>query len=394
MASRLAIVASHPVQYHAPWFAHLAREPGLEVRVFYLWDFGVRAAVDPGFRQPVRWDVPLLEGYAHEFVPNRGTGAGTAAFFGLWNPALPARLRAWRPDAVLLTTYAYASIAHLLLRWGRGDAPLVIRGDSHRLVPPRGPLAALRRALIAAVFRRMSAALYVGTANRAYFRAHGVPEERLFHSPHAVDNARFLAARAAAEADAPAWRRSLGIADGHRVVLFAGKLEEKKRPLDLLEAFATARLERAALLFVGAGELEPRLRAAARGRGDVHFAPFQNQSRMPLVYAAGDVLVLPSLGPAETWGLAVNEAMCLGRPAIVSDHVGCAGDLVRPGETGLVFPAGDVAALREALGTALADPARLRAWGEQAGRHVLAYSYENATAGLMAALRHLRVVPS
>lgn len=391
MPTKLAIVATHPIQYYAPWFAHLAREAGLAVRVFYLWDFGVAAHVDRGFQRPVRWDVPLLEGYAHEFVENRSPSPGTAGYFGLWNPALPRRVRAWAPSAVLLTAYNFASIGHFLLRWGTDNPPLLFRGDSHRLVPRHGMTQALKRRLIAAVFRRFAAALYVGSANRDYFALHGVAAQRLFHSPHAVDNERFFAARASAEAEAPAWKRSLGIPEGNRVILFAGKFEEKKRPLDLLRAFLDAGVERASLLFVGSGPQEAALRAAAAGRSHVHFAPFRNQSLMPLTYAAGDVFVLPSFGPAETWGLAVNEAMCMGRAVIASDHVGCARDLVIAGETGLTFPAGNVAALAEMLRAALADPSRLKEWGERARARIRSYSFEQATAGLVAALRHLGI---
>src|SRR5262249_5607505 len=151
-----------------------------------------------------------------------------------------------------------------------------------------------------------------------------------------------------------------------RLILFAGKYEEKKRPLDLLRAFTDARLEGVSLLFVGSGELEEELRANAAGRRNIYFAAFQNQSRMPTVYAACDLFVLPSYGPSETWGLAVNEAMCMGRAVVVSDHVGCARDLVLPGETGLVFRAGDVNALAQSLRSAFSDPARLKLWGERA----------------------------
>jgi glycosyltransferase involved in cell wall biosynthesis len=391
---KLAIVATHPIQYYAPWFACLARHSGLDIRVFYLWDFGVAAHVDRGFQVPVTWDVPLLEGYSHEFVKNRSRKPGTAGYFGLWNPGLPRRVRSWQPDAVLLTAYNYASIGHFLLRRRAGDAPLIFRGDSHRLAPRSGWREFVKRGLIAAVFRRFSAALYVGSANREYFLQHGVPAQRLFYAPHAVDNERFFAARAAAEAAAPAWKRSLGIPEDHRVVLFAGKFEEKKRPLDLLRAFRDARLEKTSLLYVGSGPLEAAMRAAAAGMSDVFFSPFRNQSEMPLAYAACDLFVLPSFGPSETWGLAVNEAMCMGRPVIASDHVGCARDLVLPGETGLSFPAGDAGALGAALRSALAEPARLKAWGARANEHIRGFSYENATAGLLAALRFLQVAAS
>jgi glycosyltransferase involved in cell wall biosynthesis len=266
-----------------------------------------------------------------------------------------------------------------------------LRGDSHRLVRPTGPSAWAKRQLLTRLFDRFAAFLYVGRANREYYRLHGVPDDRLYFAPHAVDNDRFIAARAEAEAAAREWKRELGIPDGRTVVLFAGKLEPKKRPGDLLDAFRQVAVPGACLLFVGSGPLEGELRRRAADVPGVYFAPFQNQSRMPRAYAAGDVLVLPSFGPGETWGLCVNEAMCLGRPAVVSTHVGCAADLVTDGETGRVFPAGDVSALAAILRDVCADPAARTRWGEAAIRRVRKYSYTEATEGL---LRCLDGIPS
>jgi glycosyltransferase involved in cell wall biosynthesis len=177
------------------------------------------------------------------------------------------------------------------------------------------------------------------------------------------------------------------------VVLFAGKFETKKRPLDLLKAFAALRHPSAVLVFVGAGALEHELKrqAASLGPGRVIFEGFQNQSAMPRTYALADLVLLPSYGAGETWGLCINEAMNLARPVIVSSHVGCGPDLVIQGQTGWIVPAGDGEALRAALSDALSNPARLKIMGLAARAHVEHYSYAEASAGLMAALR--AVVP-
>ncbi|MEO1002592.1 MAG: glycosyltransferase family 4 protein [Cyanobacteria bacterium J06638_7] len=389
---RLAVVVSHPIQYYAPWFARLAAEPDLELMVFHLWDFGITARHDRGFGQALRWDLPLLAGYPSRLVPNRASDPGTHHLGGLHNPTLVPELLAWRPDAVLLFGYAWRSQLRLLLDPRLRPVPILLRGDSHRLVPPPG-LAARGRALVAGLlrrllFRRVGAALAVGRANAAWLAASGLPPRRVVLAPHAVDNDRFRAAAPTARAEARAWRAELGIAAEAPVLLFAGKFESKKRPLDLLEAFAALRHPTAVLVLVGAGALEGELRrrAAALPPGRVVLVPFQNQSAMPRVYALGDLLVLPSCGPGETWGLCVNEAMNLARPAIVSSHVGCGPDLVLPGRTGWVFPAGNRAALCAALAEALADPARLRAMGEAAREHVAGSSYAAATDGLRRAL--------
>ena len=390
---RLAIVASHPVQYYAPWFRFLAATGRVDPKVFYLWDGGVRERLDPGFGHAVRWDVPLLEGYAHEFVPNCSPRPGPDRFFGLRNPSLRARLRAFAPRAALLIGYNHQSFLRAIFdRWPRCPSfPLIFRGDSHRLVPrPDSLRERLRRHAIAAVYRRFAAVLYVGEANQAYFRWHGVPGKRLFFAPHAVDNDRFMAAPEATARDAVAWRQSLGVPAARPLIVFAGKFEDKKRPLDLLSAFTRVEpATGASLLLVGAGRLEGELRARAAGHPHVYFAPFQNQTQMPRTYAAADLFVLPSYGRGETWGLAINEALCAARPVVVSDHVGCAADLVVPGVNGWVFPAGDVAALAGALREALSDRARLGRWGAEGRRIVERYSYAGASRGLFEALESL-----
>jgi glycosyltransferase involved in cell wall biosynthesis len=388
---KLAIISTHPIQYYAPWFAYLSNKTNLDVRVFYLWDFGVTRCLDKGFDVSVQWDIPLLEGYDYEFIANKSYSAGTGHFMGLWNPDLLYRVRQFSPDAILLTAYNYASITYFLWRWRKERVPLLFRGDSHRLVPRHGFFESIKRAVIARVFRYFSAVLYVGSANREYFALHRVPDERLFFSPHAVDNERFITSHDAAAVEAGSWKRSLGIPDHHRVVLFAGKFEVKKRPLDLLRAFLSAGLENTSLLYVGSGVLEQSLRTLSAGHPQVHFAPFQNQSLMPRTYAACDLFVLPSFGSTETWGLAVNEAMCMGRAVIVSDHVGCAQDLVIPNENGLVFPAGDVNALANCLRDALSDVVRLQAWGERGRELIKGYSYKQATEGLIKALTSLGI---
>lgn len=381
---RLAIITSHPIQYYAPWFRYLKEFTDLNLRVFYLWNFGITSQTDQQFNQTLKWDIPLLEGYDHEFVPNVSQRPGTSHFWGLQNPTLMDQVRAFQPDAVLMMNYNYASLYRFLWSWR--DTPLLFRGDSHRLVPETGLKAALKRQWITQIYRRFDACLYVGQANREYLHYHGVTDERLFYSPHAIDNDRFLNETKTAQVEAILWKQALGIPDNHQVILFAGKLTAKKRPLDLLKAFLQAHLPRVSLLFVGSGSLETDLRQHAQVSGNPHiyFAPFQNQSQMPRTYAVGDILVLPSLGSGETWGLSINEAMCLSRPVVASNHVGCTLDLVSPHHTGLVFEAGNIEALVSCLKQAFCgDRQQLKTWGKAGHKHIQRFSYRDATAGLL-----------
>jgi glycosyltransferase involved in cell wall biosynthesis len=386
------VVLSHPNQYYSPWFRWLATHAGLTLRVFYLWDAGVTAQADPQFGATFKWDVDLLGGYAHEFVPNTARPPGSFRFGGLRNPTLPARLAAWRPDAILLFGYAYATHLRLIL-WARlHRVPLIFRGDSHFLGRATPPLAT--RTALRLLYAQFAAVLFVGAANRDYFTRLGVPAARLHYAPHAVDPALFDPAAPAPRAAAHALRAHLGLAPATRVVLFAGKFAAAKQPRELLAAFLALRPRATALVFVGDGEEKVALHALAAGApaGAVHFLPFANQTEMPARYLLADLFVLPSRGVYETWGLAVNEAMHLGVPALVSDRVGCQRDLVTDGETGWVFAAETPGALQEKLATALAalaDPAaRARVHAAVAAR-IAGYTYAQTTAGLLAALGHL-----
>lgn len=387
---KLAIITSHPIQYYAPWFRHLAALSDLSIRVFYLWDFGITQKADHGFQQAIQWDIPLLTGYEHEFVPNLSKRPGTNHFWGLYNPSLLSQVRAYAPDAVLLMNYNYASLYQFLVSWR--DTPILFRGDSHRLFPEHSLKAWLRQQWIRQIFRRFDGVLYVGKANYDYFRHHGVSADRLFFAPHAIDNDRFISQRPTAQKEAQQWKQELGIPADHRVILFAGKLIPKKRPNDLLAAFLQAKLPNTSLLFVGSGELEPDLRSQAASHNHIFFAPFQNQSLMPRTYAIADVFVLPSYGGGETWGLAINEAMCLAKPVIVSNHVGCASNLVEPGENGWIFPAGDVEALKHCLQDALSNDDRLTHWGATSTHRIQQYCYSKVTAGLKQALTQLGIL--
>ena len=220
-----------------------------------------------------------------------------------------------------------------------------------------------------------------------------MPDEKLFFAPHAVNAAHFDPASPAHRNISLALRVELGLTARTRVILFAGKLIPQKQPRALLEAFLALNLPDTALVFVGDGPEKPDMLALAAQTSpdaNLHFLPFANQSEMPSRYLLADLFVLPSRGSYETWGLAVNEAMHLGVPCLVSDHVGCQRDLVTDGETGWAFRADDPASLREKLATALAtlarDPAAIHA---AVATRIASYTYAQTTTGLLAALQSL-----
>jgi len=338
---RLAIIVSHPIQYYVPLYQRLAKRKDVEIKVFFTWHGAESPILDQGFKKEVAWDIPLRDGYEFEVVPNISRKPGTHHFWGLQNPRLLSAVLEWQPDAVFLTGYAYASHVKAMHAFFTRSVPLLFRGDSHLLNQTGGLGWVVKRMVLHWIYRWSAACLYVGKHNRDYYRAFGVPEEKLFSCPHSIEVDRFANPSDELEIQATAWRTELGIKDNQVVLLFAGKFEDKKRPLALMRAVKDHDDSNVMLVMVGDGELGDQVRQIAQSAPDrFRVLPFQNQSRMPLVYRLGDLFVLPSVYN-ETWGLAVNEAIACGRPVLVSDMVGCAPDLVKPGRTGEIFHADD-----------------------------------------------------
>lgn len=339
--TRLAVVVSHPVQYYVPLYRELAGRDDLELKVFFTWHDASEAQRDQGFGREVKWDIPLTGGYDHELVPNISRNPGTHHFWGLRNPELVGRVMRWKPDAVHITGYPFASHLNAIRRFHVLGIPVLFRGDSHLLDQRLGLHWRLKRLLLKRIFGRVSGCLYVGKNNYDYYRALRVPESRLFPCPHSIEVDRFAEPNDELESQAQAWRDELRIPNSARVLLYAGKLEKKKQPIELMSAVLQMSPEDLVLIIIGNGELEQAVqRIAAEHPEKFRILPFQNQSRMPVVYRLGDIFSLPS-AYGETWGLAVNEAIACGRRVLVSDKVGCAPDVVTSPQIGAVFESGN-----------------------------------------------------
>ena len=166
-------------------------------------------------------------------------------------------------------------------------------------------------------------------------------------------------------------------------MLFAGKLVAFKRPLDVVEAVARARVtgRKIEVMVAGSGALEADVRkSAAELRVPLHLLGFRNQTEMPAAYAAADTLMLPSNGN-ETWGLVANEAIACGRPIIVSAACGCAPDLAADGKAGRVAPLGDISAFAAAINEIIARPPAITDIRVLADAHSLARAVDGILAG-------------
>jgi glycosyltransferase involved in cell wall biosynthesis len=393
---RLAYLVSHPIQYQAPLLRRIAREPDIELTVFFGSDFSVKGYKDEGFGGVgIKWDIPLLEGYQHEFLPALRDNATISPTTPL-NYGIASRLRGsvGRPafDALWVHGYASVNALHGMTAAKALGIPVLLRAESWLGDRERSSAKlAAKRLFFRGLGQMVDAVLPIGSLNAEYWRYYLGEDFPMFPMPYAVDNEYFQLRSREAAARRDELRAELGLDPSRPVILFASKLQSRKRAADLLDAYQ--RLSTGPgiephpyLVIVGDGEERTSLMRKAEDTGfhSIRFCGFRNQSELPRFFDLATVFVLPSRH--EPWGLIVNEVMSAGRAVIVSDEVGCQRDLITDGAEGAVFPAGNVEALAGALRRTLVSPEVACEMGRRARERISAWSFEADVRGLRRAL--------
>ena len=367
-ARRVAILCTHPIQYHSGWFKALAAQPKIDLEVLFCRTATSAEQAAAGFAVEFDWDVALLDGYQYRFLKNIARNPSVARFSGLDTPELLSVIERETFDAVIIIGWHYKSAWQALWACWKTKTPVMMRSDSNLHTERSLAKKIVKKPFYSWFIPKLDACLPVGTWSRDYFLHYGARPDRIFIVPHVVDVDFF---RKEAESWRPRrseLRRRWHLVEDATVFLFAGKFIPKKRPLDFVHAIASANSNgnRIMGLMVGDGPLREACEETVRvTTAPIRFAGFLNQSEIPSAYSVADALVLPSDG-GETWGLVVNEAMASGRPSLVSDRVGCGPELIVPGETGEIFACGDTRRLASLLGSYGKQRDRLKEMGVEA----------------------------
>ncbi len=382
---RLAVIATHPIQYQVPLWRALAARPSVDVEVIYASRQGLEPYFDDGFGREVAWDVPLGEGYDWRVLDNRPIRS-LGWRFAYRCPDVRGVLDRDRFDAVLLVGKENWFYQQAIARAHRAGIPVLYRADTP---PPKATRleSAVAHVQRSRLFARFAACLCISRSQYAFYRSYGVPDARLHWAPCCVDNEHFRRAAVHYGGKRDTIRLRFGVGDDRPVIAFAAKFVANKRPLDLLRAFeAMPSRDRSALVMAGSGPMLEQCRDWVRRRGlaNVSFPGFLNQGEIGALYAAADCFVLPSAH--ETWGLVVNEAMNFALPIVTTDRVGAAEDLVCEGDNGFRYDVGDVEALAARLDAIVGSDGVAARMGARSLARIQDYSIERTVEGVEAAL--------
>ncbi len=393
---KIAILIPRAGPTNAPLFRKLSEYPGVDLTVYYCSDFGVgREDFDSHFRQRINWGVSILKGYKYKFLKNL-LPLKLSSSRGIWlNPGIIQELLRGNYDALLVHGWNYFTSWLAFLTSFITKTPILLHGENplnQELLKSRLKRK-FKKIILGWFFKRVTAFLYIGEENRKFYQHYGVPESKLFFVPYAVDNKRYVSDARKLKPRKSELKSEIGIDPDKVAILFVGRLIEKKKSFDLLEAYETVtknsqlKTSNLALVFVGDGVLRSGLEDYTREHRleDVYFAGFKNKPELWKYYALADIFVLPS-GAGETWGIVVNEAMCFGLPVVVSDLVGSGPDLVRNGENGYTFPTGNIDVLSNNLKKLVEDDERRKKFGRKSSEIIQGYNHHEDIRGILRAV--------
>jgi len=383
---KLAFLTTHPIQYQAPLFRVLASHPEIDLTVYFCSKLGLEsnATIDPGFGVPVKWDIPLLEGYSYRFLTNFSWQSNPQKIFAFLNPGILKELFIHRYDSIIVHGYAVAT------NWlaFASRIPVILHGETVVKENKTGVFGVMKRTFLSLLFSRVKAFLYIGEKSRLFYENFGIANKRLFFSPYCINNDFFREQAKQLRPQQKELRRACGVDENKPVILYASKLTFRKRPLDLLKAFEPHQ-DQASLVYVGDGEARTVLQdyATKNAIKNVYFLGFKNQTELPRYYSMADIFVLPS--SFEPWGLVINEAMCFDLPILTTDQVAAAADLVTHGENGYVLPVGDIETLSVSLKKLILSKDERRRMGEASAMKISTWNYNRCVDGILDAVRYV-----
>lgn len=386
---KIAFFTSHVIQYQGPFFNKMGVDPQLDLTVFFFSKSGAEEYTDREFNKKIKWDRDLLNGYNYRFLRNYSLFSGRDGFLKYMNFGVIPEILRGRYDAVVICGYSWFISWLIWFVASVFGIRILFIGETNELQHknPTFIKKIIKGFLLKIFFSKCLALLYIGTLNKQYYLSLGVTEEKLFFWPYCVDNDFFMKEHQRLKGLVKEIKILYNLAQEKTVILFAGKLISKKRPLDLIKAFSKMHTKNnCELVFAGDGILMPGLEKYTKDNNinGVHLPGFLNQIELAKLYSVADIFTLVS--DYEPWGLSLNEAMCFGIAPVVSDEVSAGYDLVKYKDNGFIFKAGDVDKLAEILDVLVSDKAMRLRMGQRSKDIISVWNYDKDIKGILDSL--------
>jgi len=376
MIPRLVIITEIIAPYRIPVFNALAARSEIELHVIFLSENDPSLRLWRVYKDEIKFSYEVLPSWRQRFGRHKV----------LVNRGLVSALNRIKPNVVLCGGYNYLA-SWEAAGWARiHRVPLLLWSESTALDARRGHW--LVEFMKTRFLRLCRGFVVSGKSSFHYLKDLGIPEQKIFTAPNAVDIKLFssLADKARRDALDVRTRHSLPA----RYFLYVGRLVEAKGVFDLLEAYAKLSDEsrtEVALVFVGDGADRTKLmeRASEITPGTILFPGFAHREELAEFYSLADALVFPT--HSDPWGLVVNEAMSCGLPVVATSVAGCTEDLVRDSWNGFVILPCDPPSLAGVMDRLAVDSALRVEMGARSREKIREHSPEAWAQGLIDATK-------
>jgi glycosyltransferase involved in cell wall biosynthesis len=379
MIPRLVIITEIIAPYRIPVFNALAARSEIELHVIFLSENYPSLRLWRVYKDEIKFSNEVLPSWRQRFGRHNV----------LVNRGLVSALNRIKPTVVLCGGYNYLA-SWEAAGWARiHRVPLLLWSESTALDARRGHR--LVEFMKTRFLRLCTGFVVSGKSSFHYLKDLGIPEQKIFTAPNAVDNQLFSVLADAVRRDAVQVRTRHSLPA--RYFLYVGRLVEAKGVFDLLETYAKLSEEiraEVSLVFVGDGSDRTKLmeRASAIALGTILFPGFAHREELAEFYALADALIFPT--HSDPWGLVVNEAMSCGLPVVATSVAGCTEDLVRDSWNGFVIPPRDPSSLAGAMVRLAGDSALRVEMGARSREKIAEHSPEAWAQGLIDATKSVR----
>lgn len=385
---KVCIVSLHPTYYHSGIWRRLSNLKQIDLTVYYLSELGMKGTFDPEFNTTRHWaDKSVFFGFKYRFIKNYAKLTYGYGFFSRFNPGI-IKLLYKKYDVVLLHGYDTISMWAALVTALICKTSIMWRGEVvlDQTKKKQFLRNIIKRVMLKFLFNRCDTIFYSCSGNREYLRHYGASEDKLSLLPCAVDNDFFQQQNKYYSSKLAEIRNELGINSDDFVVVYSGRLTDRKRPQDLISAIAKTKKQKIVALFIGDGPNMESLKNYAIKMGVRSiFVGYKTQKVIARFYSIANAgVILSSYDPSPK---SLNEIMNFSLPVIVTDVVGTSRDLVKRDCNGFIVPIGDIDVIASHLSFLFNDEAGAIKMGKESLRIIQEWNFSEDVRAINIAIK-------
>jgi glycosyltransferase involved in cell wall biosynthesis len=386
----IAILDMVPTHYRIPIYSKLSKEKIIKTIIYFSSSHGIKKSFSPAFNTELKMNNNLSE-INYKFLKNYYPDQSTVRVARMWNFGIIKEIIKNKFDAIVIISYTPFSHKLAMITAKLTGIPVILKEEIDLHKQPKGTKGFLKQIFLRIIIRSSDGLLYGYKKNKEFFKHYNAKEKNLFFFPCAVDNEMFQKQKQKLPKK-ELLKKELGFSKNDFIGIFIGRLIKQKNVLHLIQAIKNLQNKKipAGLIIVGEGDQREMLKNYVKKNKikKIKFAGFKQQRELGRYIKASDISLLASSEDRSPKSL--NETMNFGLPAIVTNYVKTAPDLVKIGKTGFVYPVGDITKLSKYIEKLYRDKILYKKMSKNTNILIKKWNFNKDIEGLLKAVKYVR----